>query len=444
MGWPALEERRVGSDMSLALGLFIGSFLGLLFVGLPVAWTMVVSSIVWLATSGQMAFLPVLPERIFQGIDVFVLMAIPLFILAGELINEGRITDRLISFANVLFGWLPGGLAQVNIGASILFSGITGVALGDIAALGKVFIPSMIKNNYSSAYAAAVTASSSIIGPMVPPSLIVVIYGSMTDVSIGALFAACIVPGVLIGLCQMVLVWFQARRRGFAAIELDRSLPAVWRSARQAFLPLLIPIIILAGILGGVMTPTEAGGLAAFYALLLAVLVYRSLELRQFFSVLNHAAVFSSQLLIIVGCGAIFTWVMGMENVPTLVENTVRNLDIHSAFLLLVLNIVMLLLGMFIDPTAAIILFVPILGTAAQAAGVNPVHFGAIAILNLNIGLLTPPLGVCLFAADRIAGCGLTALLREIWPFLTVSLIALTFVTYVPQLSLWLPSLFGF
>ena len=430
--------------MSISLAIFLAAFLILLFAGLPVAWTMVVSSILWLIASGQTAFLPVLPERIFQGIDVFVLMAIPLFILAGELINESRITDRLVSFANVLFGWMPGGLAQVNIGASILFSGITGVALGDIAALGRVFIPSMRQNGYSAAYAAAVTASSSIIGPMVPPSLIVVIYGSMIGVSIGALFAACIVPGLLIGFCQMALVWYQARKRGYVPVAMDRSLPAVTRSARRAFPPLMIPAIILAGILGGVMTPTEAGGLAAFYALLIAVLLYRSLNLGQFLAVLDRSAVFSSQLLIIVGAGAIFTWVMGMENIPALVENTVRDLDLPPIVLLLVLNLIMLLLGMFIDPVAAIILFVPILATAAIAAGVDPVHFGTIAILNLNIGLLTPPLGVCLFAAERIAGCGLAALLRETWPFLAVSLVALVLVTYVPQLSLWLPHLLGF
>ncbi len=430
--------------MSVSLAVFLAAFLVLLFAGLPVAWTMVVSSILWLIVSGQTAFLPVLPERIFQGLDVFVLMAIPLFILAGELINESRITDRLVSFANVLFGWMPGGLAQVNIGASILFSGITGVALGDIAALGRVFIPSMRRNGYSAAYAAAVTASSSIIGPMVPPSLIVVIYGSMVGVSIGALFAACIVPGLLIGFCQMMLVWYQARKRGYVPVAMDRSLPAVARSARRAFPPLMIPAIILAGILGGVMTPTEAGGLAAFYALLIAVLLYRTLNLGQFLSVLDRSAVFSSQLLIIVGAGAIFTWVMGMENIPALVESTVRNLDLPPIVLLLVLNLVMLVLGMFIDPVAAIILFVPILATAAITAGVDPVHFGTIAILNLNIGLLTPPLGVCLFAAERIAGCGLAALLRETWPFLAVSLVALVLVTYVPQLSLWLPQLLGF
>ena len=429
--------------VSFSLALFAASFLFLLFAGLPVAWSMVVSSIIWLAVSGQMAFLPVLPERIFQGIDVFVLMAIPLFILAGELINEGRITDRLVALANALFGWMPGGLAQVNIGASILFSGITGVALGDIAALGKVFIPSMTRNGYPSAYAAAVTASSSIIGPMVPPSLIIVIYGSITGVSIGALFAACILPGLLIGGCQMILVWFQAKRRGYAPLTMDRSVPAITRSALRATPPLMIPVIILVGLLGGIMTPTEAGGLAAFYALLLGVVFYRSVDTVALAGVLSRSAVFSSQLLIIVGCGAIFTWVMGMENVPQLVENMVRDLQISPVLLLLLLNAAILLLGMFIDPSAAIILFIPVLGTMAEAAGIDPIHFGAIAILNLNIGLLTPPMGVCLFAAERIAGCGLAALLREVGPFLAVSFIALALVTYWPGLSLWLPAQLG-
>lgn len=430
--------------MTFSLGLFVATFLILLIVGMPIAWTMVVASLVWLVASDQIMFLPVLPERIFQGLDVFVLMAIPLFILAGELINAGRITDRLITFANVIFGWMPGGLAQVNIGASILFSGITGVALGDIAALGKIFIPSMAKNGYSPAYAAAVTASSSIIGPMVPPSLIVVIYGSITGVSIGALFTACIGPGLLIGLSQMILVLIQSKRRGLKAIAMDRSPPVVAKSALAALPPLMIPIIILAGILGGAMTPTEAGGVAAFYALLIGVLLYRTINFSNFMTALNQSAHFSAQLLIIVGCGAIFTWVMGMENVPAMVEFAVAKYDIPPIALLLILNVVMLILGMFIDPTASIILFVPILAAAAQAVGVDPVHFGTIAILNLNIGLLTPPLGVCLFAAERIAGCGLRPLLRETLPFLTVSIVALLLVTYVPAISLWLPNVLGF
>jgi tripartite ATP-independent transporter DctM subunit len=428
----------------MALALFGGVFLVLLIAGYPVAWTMVAASLTWLLASGQIAFLPVLPERIFQGLDSFVLMAIPLFILAGELVNEGRITERLIRFANQIFGWMPGGLAQVNIGASLLFSGITGVALGDIAALGRVFIPQMVKLGYTPAYAAAVTASSSIIGPMIPPSLIVVIYGAATGVSIGGLFAGCIIPGLLIGGVQMLLVWFQARRMGFVPIPADRTPTALLKGLGSALPPLLIPVMILAGILGGVMTPTEAGGAAALYALLIAVLLYRSLTLRGLARVLRDSALFSSQLLIIVGCGAIFTWVMGMENVPARVEVLIGQSSLHPYVLLLLFNLVLLVIGMFIDPTAAIILFIPVLSAAAQAAGIDPLHFGVIAILNLNIGLLTPPLGVCLFAAQRIAGCDFLSLLRATLPFIGVSLFALLLVTLIPGISLWLPHLLGF
>ncbi len=430
--------------MTLSLFLFIASFLLLLIIGLPVAWTMVMSSLIWLISSGQMVFLPVLPGRIFQGIDAFVLMSIPLFILTGELINTGKITERLTTLANILFGWLPGGLAQVNIGASILFSGITGVALGDIAALGKIFIPAMVKNGYKPAYAAAVTASSSIIGPMVPPSLIVVIYGSIIGVSIGGLFAACIGPGLLIGFVQMVLVFYQAKKHNFAKVEMERSAPIIARATLKALPPLMVPVIILVGILGGIMTPTEAGSVATFYTLILGVIIYKTITLKNFAAALSHCALFSSQLLIILGCGAIFSWVLGVENVPHMVENAIIDFNISPIFLLIILNIIMLILGMFIDPAAVIILFMPILAKSAETIGIDPIHFGAIAILNLNIGLLTPPLGVCLFAAERIIGCGMIALLKEILPFLLVSLIALLLVTYIPAISLFLPRLLGF
>ncbi|MEZ5653218.1 MAG: TRAP transporter large permease [Burkholderiaceae bacterium] len=428
----------------MALTLFAAVFVVLLLGGFPIAWTMVASALVWLLASGYTGFIAVLPSRIFEGLDSFVLMAVPLFIIAGELINEGRITERLIRFSNQVFGWLPGGLAQVNIGASLLFSGITGVALGDIAALGRVFIPEMVRLGYTPAYAAAVTASSSIIGPMIPPSLIVVIYGSVTGVSIGGLFAGCIVPGLLIGLVQILLVWAQSRRLGLPRVDVDRSPRALATGVRQALPPLVIPVIVLAGILGGVMTPTEAGGAAALYAALIAGLLYRTLTLAGIVRVLRDSALFSAQLLIIVGCGAIFTWVMGMENIPARIESLIVASALPPWALLLLFNLILLLVGMFIDPTAAIILFVPILAAAAQAAGVDPLHFGVIVILNLNIGLLTPPLGVCLFAAQRIAGCGFLPLLRATAPFLGVTLVALAIVTYWPGASLALPRALGF
>ncbi|MCL4189611.1 MAG: TRAP transporter large permease [Rhodobacteraceae bacterium] len=430
--------------MSAALEVMLATFLGLMLIGLPVAWAMMAGVLAWVVWGGKWAFLPLLAERVYQGMDVFVLMAIPLFILAGELVNEGRITDRLVRFANVLVGWMRGGLAQVNIAASILFSGITGVALGDIAALGRVFIPAMVQQGYTAAYAAAVTASSSIIGPMVPPSLVAVIYGSMTGISIGALMAATLVPGLLIGLMQMVLVAAQARALGFPTVPADRSARAVLAAGGQAAVPLMIPVIILAGMLGGVMTPTEAGGVAAAYALAVSVVLYRSLRAAALGAVLVRSALFSGQLLIIVGCGAAFSWAMGMENVPRLLGTAVAGWELGYAGTFLAFNLILLGLGMFIDPTTVIILFGPLLSAAAVTAGIDPLHFGVVAILNLNIGLLTPPLGVCLFAAERIAGSGLGPLLRATAPFLAVNLLTLAIVVAVPGFSLWLPGVLGF
>ena len=430
--------------MSDTIVVFGGAFVALLVAGLPIAWAMLASVMVWMGYSGNWHFLPIVPERVYQGIDVFVLMAVPLFIVAGELVNEGRITERLIDFANGLFGWMRGGLAQVNIGASILFAGITGVALGDIASLGRVFIPAMAAQGYAPAYAAAVTASSSIIGPMVPPSLIAVIYGSMTGVSIGALMAATLVPGLLIGAVQMALVSVQARRRGFPRMEMDRSPAVLARLAGRAAVPLMIPVIILAGMLGGLMTPTEAGAVAAGYALVVSLVLYRSVSLRTLGAVFSRSALFSGQLLIIVGCGAAFSWVMGIENVPRMMSAAIAGWEMTGFQTLLVFNLILLVLGMLIDPTTAIILFGPLLSRAAAGVGIDPLHFGTVAILNLNIGLLTPPLGVCLFAAERIAGCGLVPLLRATLPFLAVNLTALMIVAAVPGLSLWLPTALGF
>ena len=430
--------------MSDTLLVLIGTFLGLMVIGLPVAWSMIAAMLAWVAYGNKWMFLPIAAERIYQGMDSFVLMAVPLFILAGELVNEGKITDRLVAVANVFFGWMRGGLAQVNIAASILFSGITGVALGDIAALGRIFIPAMVGQGYSAAYAAAVTASSSIIGPMVPPSLVAVIYGSMTGLSIGALMAATLIPGLLIGLVQMGLVAVQARLYDYPRVDVDRSPRAMVASTGRALVPLMIPVIILAGLLGGLVTPTEAGGIAALYALLVSVVLYRSLNFPVLGAVFSRSALFSGQLLIIVGCGAAFSWVMGMENVPNMVSGVIAGWDLGYFGTVLVFNAILLVLGMFIDPTTVIILFGPLLSAAAVKAGIDPLHFGVVAILNLNIGLLTPPLGVCLFAAERIAGCGLLPLLRATFPFLLVNLVALALIVAFPQISLFLPKIAGF
>ena len=430
--------------MSVALWVFIVSFIVLLLGGMPIAWAMLCATMLWMISANEWVFLLIMPDKIFQGIDVFILMAVPLFILVGEILNAGRITDRLVHFANQFFGWISGGLAQVNIGSSILFSGITGVALGDIAALGRVFIPSMVKQGFSSAYSAAVTASSSIVGPMVPPSLIIVIYGATTGVSIGALFAACLIPGILIGCCQMILVWYQAKHSAFQTVTADRSRQSLVRAGSQAIIPLMVPVIILMGILGGIMTPTEAGAIAACYALLIALLYYRTLKPADLYGVFARTMTFSSKLLIIVGCGTVFSLVMAIENVPGLLQAGIETSNMGPLATLLIANLVLLFIGMFIDPAAAIILFAPILSSVAQSVGIDPVHFGVIMILNLNLGLLTPPLGICLFAAEEIADCGLSDLVKETIPFLITGLCVLVIVTCFPEISLWLPGILDF
>lgn len=428
----------------MSLLVFIFCFLFLLLSGLPIAWAMIAATLAWMLVSDELVFLLIVPDRIFQGIDVFILMAVPLFIMVGELLDSARITERLVQLANQFFGWMKGGLAQVNIASSILFSGITGVALGDIAALGRVFIPAMVKEGYTAEYAAAVTASSSIIGPMVPPSLIIIIYGASTGTSIGALFAACIIPGMLVGVSQIALVWFQAGKRGYTPVKADRSARALLRSGAGSIVPLMVPIIILLGILGGVMTPTEAGAVAVSYALLIGLFYYRSLKFSDLYEILGRTLGFSGKLLIIVGCGAVFSLVMAIENVPEVLQTLIQDRALGPVATLLIANLILLVIGMFIDPAAAIILFAPVLSAVAKSVGIDPVHFGVIMILNLNLGLLTPPLGICLFAADEIAGCGLPALIRALMPFLLSILAVLIMVTYIPQMSLWLPGILGF
>ncbi|HEY8067438.1 MAG TPA: TRAP transporter large permease [Burkholderiales bacterium] len=429
--------------MSIALAAFLAVFVVALLLGMPVAWSMGFAALVYLAVSGQWALIPVLPEKIFQGMDAFVLVAIPMFLLAGEIFSEGGITARLVVFADKLFGWIRGGIAQVAVGAAIFFSGITGVALGEIAALGRIFIPAMVREGYPAPLAAAIIASASIIGPTIPPSLPIIIYGSVTNVSIGGMFAAAVVPGLLIGLANMLLIARIARRLGIRAAPSDRSLPEIAKAGWGALLPLGMPVLILASILGGIMTPTEAAGASVAYAAACAFVIYRSMKLSRMPEILNRVSAFSGQLIIIVACGAAFAWVLGFENTTARVADLVKAWNLGPWGTLLVANLFLLFLGMFIDPSASIILFAPILAPAAEAAGIHPLHFGVVTILNLNIGLLTPPLGVSLFASARVAECDLSEVIRAVLPFIAVNIVALAVVSAVPATCLWLPRLAG-
>ncbi|MCW5774444.1 MAG: TRAP transporter large permease [Rhodospirillaceae bacterium] len=438
--------------MSVALAIFLILFVFLLVAGMPVAWSMLAAVLSYIAVSGQWALLPVMPEKIYNGVDVFILVAIPLFLLAGEIFSEGGLARRIVDFADAAFRWVKGGIAQVAVATCILYSGITGVALGEIAALGRIFVPAMVRAGYTPAFAAAVIASASIIGPTIPPSLPIIIYGSATNVSIGGLFAAAVVPGILLGAAQMAYIAYVAGRLGITSTGPSAGGPSasgaapmsLGRSFVSALPSIGMPFIILGGILGGVMTPTEAAGSAVFYAFVLAVVIYRTVRLGQLAPILGQSVTFSGQLLIIVGAGAALSWVLGFENATGKLAALVKALELGPLGTMLLANVVFLVLGMFIDPTTSIILFAPILAPAAAAVGIDPLHFGVVMIVNLNIGLITPPLGVSLFAAERIAQCGLNPLIRAALPFIAINLVALIVIATVPQVSLFLPRLVGF
>jgi tripartite ATP-independent transporter DctM subunit len=429
--------------MSAALTVFLALFVFLLVAGMPVAWSMLAAVLGYVAVSGQWTLLPVLPEKVYNGIDVFILVAIPLFLLAGEIFSEGGLARRIVDFADAAFRWVRGGIAQVAIATCVLYSGITGVALGEIAALGRIFIPAMVRAGYSPAFAAAVIASGSIIGPTIPPSLPIIIYGSATNVSIGGMFAAAVVPGLILGAAQMAWIAHASSRFKLAGLAAGSRL-SLGSSFLSALPSIGMPFIILGGILGGIMTPTEAAGSAVFYAFVLAVLVYRTLKLRHLAPILGQGVTFSGQLLIIIGAGAALSWVLGFENATGRLSDLIKALGLGPAGTMLLANVLFLILGMFVDPTTSIILFAPILAPAAAAAGIDPLHFGVVMIVNLNIGLITPPLGVSLFAAERIAQCGLNLLIRQSLPFIAINIAALALISAVPQISLFLPRLFGF
>ena len=430
--------------MSPALSLFLSLFVFLMIAGMPVAWAMLLAVVAYIAASGQWALLPMLPERLYQGIDVFILVAIPLFLLAGEIFSDGHLAQRIVRFAEAAFRRVRGGIAQVAVATCILYAGITGVALGEIAALGRIFIPAMVNAGYTPAFAAAVIASSSIIGPTIPPSLPIIIYGSATNVSIGGMFAAAVIPGLILGAAQMAWIAHACKRFSLRDVRAVGGGDNLGRAFWHALPSIGMPFIILGGILAGVMTPTEAAGTAVLYAFVLAVCIYRTLRLGQLAPILGRGVTFSGQLLIIVGAGAALSWVLGFENATGRVAALVREWDLGPTGVMLVANLLFLVLGMFIDPTSSIILFAPILAPAAAAAGIDPLHFGVVMIINLNIGLITPPLGVSLFAAERIAQCGLNPVMRESIPFIVINIAALALISTVPQISLFLPRLAGF
>ena len=375
--------------------------------------------------------------------DSFPLMAVPFFMLAGEIMSRGGIALRLVEFSKALIGHIRGGLAHVNILCSIMFAGLSGSAVADTSALGSMLIPAMEKNGYSRRFAAAVTAASSVIGPIIPPSGIMILYAFIMDVSVAALFAAGFIPGLLVGAALMLISHVLAKRRNYPAANERVSWGGRAQALRGAFLPLMTPVILLGGILGGVFTPTEASAVAAVYALLVSVFVLRTLSWRELPEVAFRAALTSGGVLLLVGASVAFARMLTLSGAAAGVEQAVLSVSENPLILLFLFNVMMLMVGMILDAGPALLIFGPIFAPIFIDLGVDPVHFAAVMCVNATIGLATPPVGLVLFVAAGISRESVGAIVREILPFLAAQITVLFMMTYIPALSLALPRALG-
>jgi tripartite ATP-independent transporter DctM subunit len=416
------------------------SFMGLLLIGVPVALALAGSSMIYVFLEGGSPLLVVV-HRMVGGIDSFPLLAIPFFIMAGSLMNSGGITERIYDFALALVGWLKGGLGHVNVVGSVIFAGMSGTAVADAGGLGNIEIKAMRDHGYDVDFAVGITGASSTIGPIIPPSLPMVIYGVMANASIGQLFAAGLIPGLLMAATMMLMVAWYAHVRGFQRDAAFR-LAVLWYTSKRAFLPLLTPVLLIGGMTTGIFTPTEAAIAATFYAMILGMFVYRTLTWRGLIKVSMETAETTAIILLIVAGASIFGYLITTTRVTDDIATIVLSITDKPWAVLLLVNIFLLIVGCFMETIAAITILVPVLLPLMDKIGVDPVHFGLIMVLNLMIGLLTPPVGMVLYILARVANISFERATKACAPFLIPLLVTLAIVTYWPDMVLWLPRVF--
>ena len=382
--------------------------------------------------------LVLIPQQMFAGTDSTVLQAVPFFLLAGALMDKGGISRRLVNLANVLVGWATGGLAMVSVVSSMFFAGISGSAAADSAAVGSVMIPAMVKRGYAKDFSAALIACAGTIGTMIPPSIPMIIYGVATGTSIGALFIAGAVPGVLMGLALMAHSYGVSRRRGYAGLPFPNA-RETWAAFREALLTLLMPIIIVGGILGGFFTPTEAAAVAVFYSLGLGVLVYRELKWRDVPAVLISTGIGTGVVMFIIATSTVYGWILARWNIPLQLASAFTGVSDNPWVFLLMVNLLLLLVGTVMETVPSIIIFAPVLLPLVKKLGIDPVFFGVIMVVNLSMGLASPPSGATLFVSTAIAQERLDRVCRAVWPLFFSMVAILLLITFVPALVMWLP-----
>lgn len=429
----------------MSLIFVIGLLMFLLIVGSPVVFAIGLSGLSYfLIEPGMWPQVGVYAQRFYKGMDSFVFLCIPLFIFCGEIMKRSGMMHDLVKFAQLLVGRFRGGMAYVNVVASMLFGGVTGSGLADVSALGPIEIDAMKKDGYDTPFAAALTATSAIQGPIIPPSIPMVIFASLTNASIGALFLAGIVPGVLIGLGQMLVILLLSKKRNFP----KRDIKFTWKQAvsvtQSAIYALLMPIIILGGILSGVFTPTEAAAIAAVYSLLISTVIYRNINISELYKSLIETAKVSASIYLIVGFVSVIGWVLAAERVPDLLMSLINTYAPSPYLLLFLVNIFFLLNGMWLSDIAQLVLFAPLFTPLFASMGIHPIHFGVVMVVNVMVSMITPPYGLALYLSSAISGEPLKKIVFATIPFTFISIIVLFVVSYFPKIILFIPDMFGF
>ncbi len=407
-------------------------------MGIPITFSLGITALLGLILSGVP--LLVVVQKMWTAVDTFPLVAVPLFILAGDIMSVGGITRRLVDFAQALVGHMTSGLAMVAVVGCMFFAAVSGSAIADAAAIGGLLIPAMTANRYHAPFSASLVAAAGTIGPIIPPSIPMVLYGVMTNTSIAKLFAGGAIPGVIMGLGLMAYAYHVGRRRGYHGRETRATLGEIGRGFVNALLAMLMPIIIIGGIISGIFTPTESGVVAVVYALVLGLLVYRELKWRAIPSLLYQSGLMTGKILFILGTASVFSWLLTVEGIPQQVTRFISDLHAGRIAMLLLINVLLLIVGTFIDTISALVIFTPLLLPLAMSVGVDPIHFGIIVAVNLTIGMITPPVGVCLFVTSGIARVSIREMMRDLTPMIGVLVVVLAIITFWADLVMWLPN----
>lgn len=426
----------------MTVALLFGTLFICLLIGVPIAISLGVAALVAIYFGSTLP-LEIISQKAFTSLDSFPLLAIPFFMLAGILMGKGGVSKRLLNLATTIVGWITGGLSAVTIVASMFFAAISGSGPATVAAIGGFMIPEMIRKRYDSGFAAAVSASAGSIGVIIPPSIPFVLFGVIGSVSVGSLFLAGVIPGLLIGLGLILTSYIIAKKKGYVAQDADGfSMKDVFKATYDAKWALLIPVIILGGIYGGIFSPTEAAVVAAVYAFFIGKFVYKELSWEDVFESFRESVVINATTMIIIGLSVSFAYFMTLEQIPGQLAQILTDLSSNPIVILLLINVLLLVVGMFIDTISALVVLTPILLPIVTEVGVDPVHFGVVLVANLAIGFITPPLGVNLFVASSVGNVKFEKIVVGIIPFLITMILCLLLITYVPALSTWLPGLF--